>query len=301
MPGHQLQMIQDVASNVPAGTPVILYIFTCGPVDITWAQNSDNIHAIVQGFYPAQSTGDAVADILFGNTDAGGRLPVTWPQSMEQVRFSYDTVLNVELFLLNMLYGMLLVEKFQVPAMSNYTMKGRTYRYWFADKTHSSPLYPFGYGLSYASWEYQSLSLSTNRASPCDSINGTVSVKNVGSVAGDEVPQIYIRWSDTTLPMPDLQLVNFTRFVNVQPGSSRTFEFSIEPKMLSFYGNVSESSPAGKDYGGYWETSNGTITLFAGGQQPDFNNFVKPRVPSNILEKTVDIVGNRRPLSQCYQ
>eukprot|EP01138_Halocafeteria_seosinensis_P000230 gb/GECG01000236.1/.p1 GENE.gb/GECG01000236.1/~~gb/GECG01000236.1/.p1 ORF type:complete len:866 (+),score=69.64 gb/GECG01000236.1/:1-2598(+) len=270
LPGHQMQMIQDVANNVPEGTPVILYIFTCGPVDVTWAQNIDNVHAIVQGFYPAQSTGDAVSDILFGNTDAGGRLPVTWPTNMSQV----------------------------LP-MSNYSMSGRTYRYWFDDSSQSSPLYPFGYGLSFTEWKYLSLDISKSQVSPCEQITGSITFINAGSFKGDEVAQIYVRWGNDQLPVPDVQLVNFTRVVGVNPGEQSVFDFTISPRDLGFYANVSDSSPAGKDYGGYWETANGTLTIYAGGQQPDFNGRVKPRVPSNVLKQTVNIVGERRPLSHC--
>lgn len=269
LPGQQAQLIQDVAHSVPKGTPVVLYILACGPVNITWATESDRVHAVVQGFYPAQSTGDAMADILFGNISPAGRLPVTWPRSMDQV-----------------------------PAMQDYSMTGRTYRYW---NTSSPALYPFGYGLSYTLWKYIGLELSSpHQVSVCSSITGRVTVVNVGAVVADEVVQVYATAWSAAMPGPQLQLVAFDRVSGVEPGQSVTVSFTITPSQLSYYANVTPIAPAGHPTGGFYETLNGSVILYAGGQQPDLND--RPgmrRVPSNILKQQVAVVGARVPLASC--
>jgi len=246
LPGEQMQMIQDAQST---GKPVVLVLLTCGPLDVNWPQQ--NVPAILEAFYPAQATGSALADVLFGKVSPAGRLPVTWPASMDQV-----------------------------PPMELYTMDGRTYRYW---TWKTPPLYPFGYGLSYTSFLYSDLSLSTHSLKPCDSLDIHVTVLNTGTVASDEVVQVYISWQ-TASSAPLRQLVSFDR-ITVEVSQKITASFTIQPTELALW--LDEATG--------FVLEPGTFTISVGGQQPD----QAVKVPSNVLKDTFTIVGQRTPLSTC--
>lgn len=125
LPGHQLDMLKDSAA-ASTNAPVVLVLFNAGPLDISWAKENPQITAIIEAFYPAQSTGQALAMILTGKYNPAGRLPNTWPANLNQV-----------------------------PPITNYTMINRTYRYFMG-----VPLYPFGYGLSYTKFSYSQLMIS---------------------------------------------------------------------------------------------------------------------------------------------
>ncbi|XP_042295708.1 probable beta-D-xylosidase 5 [Sceloporus undulatus] len=179
LPGHQLELLQDTVAWA-AGRPVILLLFNAGPLDVSWAKAHDGVGAILACFFPAQATGLAIAKVLLGadGTNPAGRLPATWPAGMHQV-----------------------------PPMENYTMAGRTYRY-YGDE---APLYPFGYGLSFTTFRYSDLVLGANVLPICGNLTASVVVENVGSRDGEEVVQLYLRWGKATVPVPRWQLVGFHR------------------------------------------------------------------------------------------
>ncbi|XP_038072709.1 probable beta-D-xylosidase 6 [Patiria miniata] len=179
LPGYQLELLQN-AVKYAVGKPLILLLFNAGPLDIVWADQSPGVHAIVECFFPAQATGGALRK-LFINADPGmpaGRLPFTWPASLDQV-----------------------------PPMSNYNMTDRTYRYFTGD-----PLYPFGYGLSFTQFNYTNLTLAQTTINPCDDLTVLVTMINTGKYPGYEVVQVYIRWHNATVPTPNIQLAAFDRF-----------------------------------------------------------------------------------------
>ncbi|KAI8507871.1 hypothetical protein Bbelb_141110 [Branchiostoma belcheri] len=156
LPGKQLQLMKDAVSYA-SSKPVVLLLFNAGPLDISWAKDNDAVKAIVECFLPAQATGEALRRMFLNenNANPAGRLPFTWPASMDQV-----------------------------PAMEDYTMDGRTYRYSTWD-----PLYPFGFGLSYAQFMYDYLHdhVLPTTIQPCDNVTAVVRVTNIGNVTGDEV------------------------------------------------------------------------------------------------------------------
>ena len=154
LPGMQEELLKAVCS---VGKPVVLVLFSGSPVSINWAQ--ENVPAILQAWYPGEEGGTAIADVLFGDYNPGGRLPVTFVKSLEQV-----------------------------PSFTDYSMKGRTYRY-----MEEEPLYPFGYGLSFTTFEYSNLKLSQEVIDAGESISVSVDVKNTGQIAGDEAVQLYIK------------------------------------------------------------------------------------------------------------
>ena len=201
LPGLQLELMQHV---VRLGKPVILILFAAGPVDVSWAK--DNIPAILLAFYPSQSTGTALANVLFGDFNPGGRLPVTWPLTLKGF-----------------------------PPITDYSMRERTYRY----QKDVSSLYPFGYGLSYTTFVYSGLNVTPSAIKPCQNISVNVTVTNNGTRDGDEVVQVYMMRNDTTYPYPRNWLVGFSRYT-LKKGSSVMAAFTIVPRQMSVYdSNVS--------------------------------------------------------------
>jgi beta-glucosidase len=151
---------------------------------VTWAH--DNLPAIVLAWYPGQRGGDALAQVLFGDYNPAGRLPVTFYRSLDQL-----------------------------PPFTDYAMAGRTYRYFSGE-----PLYPFGHGLSYTRFAYSGLRLDRRRTGGSDRLEASVEVRNTGDRDGDEVVQLYVRALDPPVPMPRKQLRGFTR-VSLKKGESR--------------------------------------------------------------------------------
>nr|XP_060641711.1 uncharacterized protein LOC132781454 [Anolis sagrei ordinatus] len=249
LPGHQLELLQDAVAWA-AGRPVILLLFNAGPLDVSWAKANDGVGAILACFFPAQATGLAIAKVLVGadGTNPAGRLPATWPASMNQV-----------------------------PPMENYTMAGRTYRY-YGDE---APLYPFGYGLSFTTFQYSDLILGADVLPICENLTVSVVVKNIGSRDGEEVVQLYLRWGKASVPVPRWQLVGFQRVLVPQGQAVKV------PFLLSFSQRAV--------WAGEWQLEPGTFTLFVGGQQP----FQETRAPSNILQADFTVSGSTRKRSQC--
>ena len=201
LPGCQNEFIRQVTA---LNSKVILVLMNGGPISLNEEVLSDDkVIAILETFYPGALGGKAIADVLFGNYNPGGRMPVTTYSSSHQL-----------------------------PPSVNYNMTtppGRTYRYYTG-----TPLFHFGYGLSYTSFEYSKLAVESTTINPCDSINVTVSVQNTGKVAGDEVIQVYLappKSSDKPF-FPNVQLVGFTR-ANIKPGDSYSAMFELNPYLLS--------------------------------------------------------------------
>ncbi|MBN1291095.1 MAG: glycoside hydrolase family 3 C-terminal domain-containing protein, partial [Candidatus Latescibacteria bacterium] len=152
-------------------------------------------------WYPGQAAGTALADVLFGDYNPAGRLPVTFYQSVDQL-----------------------------PTFEDYTMKGKTYRYFGGD-----PLYTFGYGLSYTTFSYSGLKLPET-VKPGDTVPVAVTVQNTGDLAGEEVVQFYVSDVDASAPVPIRSLKGFER-IALKPGEKRVVEFSLSPKQLSLINN----------------------------------------------------------------
>ncbi len=210
-------MLKAVAET---GTPVVLVLLNGSAIAINWA--NEHIPAIIEAWYPGQSGGRAVAEVLFGDTNPGGRLPVTFYKSVEQL-----------------------------PPFEAYDMDGRTYRYFDGEV-----LYPFGYGLSFTTFQTFDLSLSHDHLSGPDIVHVNCRVRNTGQVAGDEVVQIYLRDEAASFPIPRHSLVGFRR-VRLAPGSETSLKFEIQPEQL-----------ACMDDNGRWLVEPGDFIVFAGGGQP---------------------------------
>ncbi|XP_067675250.1 uncharacterized protein [Haliotis asinina] len=201
LPGQQLQLLQD-AVTYGQGAKVILLLFNAGPLNVTWAVESPQVHAIMELFFPAQATGEALRRVLLAegpNSVPGARLPVTWPRYI-------DTV----------------------PDMTNYSMVERTYRY-----ATYPVLFPFGYGLSYTSFFYDILEYPDQVTAGTD-LTGSVSLTNRGSFDAEEVIQVYISWSNATVTVPQRQLVAFDR-VFVPRGEQTRWDFTISAETMAVW------------------------------------------------------------------
>ncbi|NLL84642.1 MAG: glycoside hydrolase family 3 protein [Lentisphaerae bacterium] len=196
LPGNQQELLEAVCRQ---GKPVIAVVSGGSAIDLSWAH--ENCAAVLMAWYPGEAGGEAVARILFGETSPSGRLPVTFPRSVDDL-----------------------------PHFHDYSMKNRTYRY--AEK---EPLYHFGYGLSYTKFAYSNLKLSSKTVWAGDGVELTVDVKNSGKVAGEEVVQLYVSAPRIAgLVQPRHQLAAFTR-VKLRSGASKTVKFKLDPWQLASY------------------------------------------------------------------
>ncbi|NCB07823.1 MAG: glycoside hydrolase family 3 protein, partial [Bacteroidia bacterium] len=196
LPKTQEELMKDIKK---LGKPTILVLLNGSALSVNWAD--ENLDAILSAGYPGQEGGNAVADVLFGDYNPAGRLPVTYYQSVEQL-----------------------------PPFENYDMEGRTYRY-FRDE----PLYPFGYGLSYTTFGYSDLKIPS-KAKTGEKVLVTVKVTNTGKVAGEEVVQLYLKDEEASTPRPIVQLEGFKR-ISLHPGESKLVEFELEPRQFSIIGS----------------------------------------------------------------
>jgi beta-glucosidase len=223
LPGVQEELLQAIYQT---GTPVILVLVNGSAIAINWAQKY--IPAILEAWYPGQAGGLAVADVLFGDYNPSGRLPVTFYQSVDQL-----------------------------PLFSDYNMEGHTYAYF-----RQVPLYPFGYGLSYTSFEYSRLEIKPASTAATETVYVRVLVKNTGSQAGDEIVQLYLQDIEASVPVP-LYALKGIRRVQLEPGSSCLVEFELEPEQLVCYDDQGRSMIEPGDFrvwvGGHSPASSGAM------------------------------------------
>jgi beta-glucosidase len=185
------------------GKPVVLVLLNGSALAVTWADA--HIPAILEAWYPGQAAGQAIADVLFGDYNPAGRLPVTFYKSVEQL-----------------------------PPFEDYRMDGRTYRYMTEE-----PLYPFGYGLSYTRFEYSDLQIEPMAIHAGQSVEVRATVRNVGDRDGDEVVQLYIHDIEASYPVPLRQLAGFHR-IHLEPGEAQTVHFTLIPEQLSLVNEAGE-------------------------------------------------------------
>jgi len=204
LPGIQEQMLEAVAET---GKPVVLVLENGRPLDIHWA--AEHVPAILEAWYPGTEGGHAVADVLFGDVNPGGKLPVSWPRSAAQEPLYYNHNLTHE-----------------PEDRPNFTS-----RYW---DVSSKPLYPFGYGLSYTTFKFDHLRFSKPSMTVGGSTDVEVDVTNTGAVAGDAVAQVYIHQKFGSASRPVRELKGFQR-IALRPGETRTLKFSLGKDELSFW------------------------------------------------------------------
>ncbi|HEX7019530.1 MAG TPA: glycoside hydrolase family 3 N-terminal domain-containing protein [Gemmatimonadaceae bacterium] len=223
LPGAQLALVRAVQAT---GVPVVAVLMNGRPLAISWLH--DHVPAILETWFGGVEAGNATADVLFGAFDPGGKLPVTFPRSVGQVPV-YAAHKNTGR-----------------PASDDNRYSSR-----YIDLP-TTPLYPFGYGLSYSSFAVSAPRLSANVLRPNDSIDVSVDVTNTGAVAGDDVVQLYLRDDVASVTRPVQELRGFQR-VHLGPRESRTVHFTIDQQALAFH-DTSMTRVA----------EPGTFTVFAG-------------------------------------
>jgi beta-glucosidase len=194
LPLVQQQLLESIFKT---GTPIILVLMNGSAISINWAD--EHIPAILEAWYPGQAGGTAVAEALFGLTNPGGRLPVTFYKSVDDL-----------------------------PPFEEYSMENRTYRYF-----SGQPLYAFGFGLSYTTFVYRPLQMTPAVPMCGEPVSIQVEVENSGQQTGDEVVQLYLKDVEASLPVPLLQLQGFQR-IRLQPGEKQTVKFTLTAEQMSF-------------------------------------------------------------------
>ena len=238
--GLQQRMLEEI---VALGKPTVLVVLAGSALSITWAQQ--HVNAIIDAWYPGEEGGTAIADVLFGNVSPAGRLPITFPRHIDDV-----------------------------PSFTDYSMKGRTYRY-----LEKEPLYPFGFGLSYAKFEYASMAVSSTNLRAGDSVRVSATVRNSSSRASDEVVQLYVKDLEASCRVPHHELRGFRR-LHLGAGESRRVEFELSPRDLSLI----------DEQGQRW-LEPGRFRVFVGGSQPDARSVeLMGQAP---LSLEIEVVGGR--------
>ena len=222
LPGRQQELLEAVASS---GKPTVLILMSGRALGVTWAAENPSVNAILNVWEPGQMGGQAIAEILAGIVNPSGKLPVTIPRNAGQIQCVYNH-------------------------------KHSQYSRQFALAV-SAPLYPFGFGLSYTSFEYGEPVASKREIKPDEIVKLTVNVKNTGNMGGYEAVQLYIRdeYGSVTRPVKELKGV---RKVYLEPGESADVEFEITPDMLACWG-ASEK----------WTVEPGEFTVMAGSSSAD--------------------------------
>ncbi len=192
LPAAQQSLLEAVAAT---GKPLVVVLLNGSALSVNWAQ--EHAKAILEAWYPGQAGGTAIAQTLSGKNNPAGRLPVTFYSSLDQL-----------------------------PAFEDYAMAGRTYRYF-----KGKPLYGFGFGLSYTTFTYSGLKLSTSTLQAGNPLTVEADVKNTGTRAGDEVAELYLTPPQTSVS-PSLALDGFTR-IRLAPGETKHVSFTLDPRTLS--------------------------------------------------------------------
>ena len=204
LPGRQLELLKTVSA---LGKPVVLVLINGRPLDISWA--ASNVPAILEAWHPGAEGGNAIADVLYGDATPGGKLPLTWPRSAAQIPIYYARNLT------------------QQPEHA----KDFKSRYW---DIPTSPLYPFGYGLSYSTFKFSNLRVSKAEIKVGESVEVFADVENTGKRAADEVAQLYIHQRYGSASRPVRELKGFER-VTLGPGEKKTVRFTLGKSELTYW------------------------------------------------------------------
>jgi len=217
------QAQEDLLKAIQAtGKPVIVVLLNGSALAVNWA--NENVAAILDAWYPGEAGGTAIADVLFGDYNPSGRLPVTFYKSVDQL-----------------------------PPFEDYSMRGRTYRYFKGE-----PLYPFGFGLSYTRFKYDNLKPSAKKVKAGESVRVSVDVQNTGDRAGDEVVQLYVTDVAASVPVPVRSLAGIKR-VSLKPGEKQNVSFTLAREQMTVI-----------DDQGKRVIEPGEFTVSVGGKQPGF-------------------------------
>lgn len=228
LPGRQLQLLQAIQAT---GKPVVLILINGRPLSINWADKF--VPAILEAWYPGSKGGTALADILFGDYNPGGKLTVTFPKTVGQIPFNFTCKPSS-----------------QIDGGKNPGPTGNMSRI-------NGALYPFGYGLSYTTFEYSDLDITPRVITPNESATVRLKVTNTGKRAGDEVVQLYIRDVLSSITTYEKNLAGFQR-IHLEPGEAQELSFTIDRKHLELL-----------DADMKWVVEPGDFVLMAGASSED--------------------------------
>lgn len=228
LPGRQLQLLQAIQAT---GKPVVLILINGRPLSVNWADRF--VPAILEAWYPGSKGGTALADILFGDYNPGGKLTVTFPKTVGQIPFNFPCKPSS-----------------QIDGGKNPGPDGNMSRI-------NGALYPFGYGLSYTTFKYSDLDISPKVITPNESATVRLKVTNTGKRAGDEVVQLYIRDVVSSIITYEKNLAGFER-VHLEPGETKELSFTIDRKHLEL-----------PDADMKWIVEPGDFVLMAGASSED--------------------------------
>ncbi len=228
LPGRQLQLLQAIQAT---GKPVVLILINGRPLSVNWADRF--VPAILEAWYPGSKGGTALADILFGDYNPGGKLTVTFPKTVGQIPFNFPCKPSS-----------------QIDGGKNPGPDGNMSRI-------NGALYPFGYGLSYTTFKYSDLDISPKVITPNESATVRLKVTNTGKRAGDEVVQLYIRDVVSSIITYEKNLAGFER-VHLEPGETKELSFTIDRKHLEL-----------PDANMKWIVEPGDFVLMAGASSED--------------------------------
>jgi beta-glucosidase len=233
LPEVQEELIKEIRA---LGKPVVLVLLNGSALAINW--ENENIPAIIEAWYPGQAAGTAIADVLFGDYNPAGRLPVTFYKSVNDL-----------------------------PSFEDYIISTQTYRFYPGE-----PLYPFGYGLSYSSFNYDNLKLNSHYKTG-NPVNFSVAVKNTGSMAGDEVVEVYVSNKSATGHIPIRALKAFKR-IYLEVGETKTVDLSLAADAFATFNDKGEKL-----------ILPGRFEIAVGGGQPD----EKMTTSSNVLKTQINL------------
>ncbi|MGB8507239.1 MAG: glycoside hydrolase family 3 C-terminal domain-containing protein, partial [Pyrinomonadaceae bacterium] len=205
LPGRQLELVKAIHET---GKPYVVVLMNGRPLTINWL--AENSPAILETWYAGTQGGNAVADVLFGDVNPGGKLPVTFPRAVGQEPLFYNQMNTGR----------------PPDANNKYSSK-------YLDVPWT-PLYPFGYGLSYTKFRFAGLELSSRRIASNARLTASVEIENTGRRTGDEVVQLYIRDMASSVTRPVKELKGFSR-ITLRPGEKRRVSFTLAPEQLGFY------------------------------------------------------------------
>ena len=207
LPGQEEKLLESVSA---VGKPVVLVLLNGRPLNIKWA--AQHIPAILEAWYPGTQGGNAIANLLFGDAVPGGKLPITWPRDVGQlpIYYAHNTT--------------------QAP-------ENQGKRYWDEEST---PLYPFGYGLSYSTFTFSNLKLSHTDMKPGETIDVSVDLENTSASSADEVAQLYIHQQSGSTSRPVRELEGFER-VTLAAHEKKTVHFSLGNDELTYWSTATKS------------------------------------------------------------
>ncbi|MGD1046798.1 MAG: glycoside hydrolase family 3 C-terminal domain-containing protein [Bacteroidota bacterium] len=236
LPVVQDKILKRIKSS---GKPIVLLLLNGSPLSVNWA--NENVNAVLEAWYPGEEGGNAIADVIFGNYNPAGRLPVTFYASVNDL-----------------------------PPFEDYSMKGRTYRYF-----GGTPLYEFGYGLSYTSFKYSNI-IAPTTARATENVSISVEVENTGTMDGDEVVELYLKTLDAKVPVPLHALQGFKR-IFLKIGEKKKVEFDLKPEQFSIVNNKNQRI-----------IEPGRIQLYVGGRQPS----QRAMNSGDVLKTELKVIGD---------